>query len=403
MPYPFSTRTGPPWYDAIIIGGGLAGLVTAIELSKAGYRVLVLEKKQYPFHKVCGEYISHEVLDYLKSLGFDPYEYGAARITKLRVSTPSGKNIHAPLQLGGFGLSRFVMDEALQRLASHYGAKVLTGKRVTEVGCADGMCTVDTAGGEQYNTLLTIGCWGKRDLLDKKLDRAFISTHTGYLGVKYHIRTDYPADEIGLDNFPGGYCGISKIEGDRYNLCYLYQRNFSRNFKSIPELESAMLHQNPMLKSIFSQSDFVLPQPEVINEISFAPKRQVARNVLMCGDTAGLITPLCGNGMSMAIAGAQLLSSMIIESGALRSAHLSSVARAALERMYCKKWNQQFGRRLFWGRTIQRFFGSPQLSEIVLRGVHAVPAAERWLIRQTHGQQLKDSSNLLAKKGDLLP
>ena len=77
-----TTRGDNSWYDAVIVGGGLAGLVCAIELSRAGHRVLVLEKKTYPFHKVCGEYVSHEVLAYLQSLDIDPYAYGAARIGK---------------------------------------------------------------------------------------------------------------------------------------------------------------------------------------------------------------------------------------------------------------------------------------------------------------------------------
>jgi flavin-dependent dehydrogenase len=376
------------WYDAVIIGGGLAGLICAIELSRVGHRVLVLEKKHYPFHKVCGEYVSNEVLGYLQSLGFDPFDYGAARIHKLRVSTPSGKNMYASLQLGGFGLSRFVMDDALRRLAEQCGAKVMAGVRVTEVDCKDGYCITRTANGEQYKALLNIGTWGKRDTLDKKLERDFINSHTGYMGVKYHIRTNYPADEIGLDNFPGGYCGITKIEGDLYNLCYLYQRSFGSHFKSVPELEEAMLFQNPVLKDLFQQSEFVTAQPEVINEICFAPKQQVTHHVLMCGDTAGLITPLCGNGMSMAIAAARFLATTIIQSGILRRRSIPGDAREKLEQDYAKTWQKQFGRRLYWGRTIQRFFGEPRLSEVVLRTIHAVPAAERWLIRQTHGTPL---------------
>jgi flavin-dependent dehydrogenase len=378
-------------YDVIIIGGGLAGLVCSIELSRAGRRVVVLEKKAYPFHKVCGEYVSHEVLGYLQSLGFDPYEHGAARITRLRVSTPSGKNIYAPLSPGGFGLSRFVMDDALQSLAVQFGAQVITGARVTDVQNDNGRCIATTATGARFSALLTIGAWGKRDVLDKKLDRDFLKAHTGYLGVKYHIRADYPADEIGLDNFPGGYCGISKIEGDKYNLCYLYQRDYGGNFKTMAELEGAMLHRNPILKRIFTQSDFLLPQPEVINEISFSAKRQTDAHVLMCGDTAGLITPLCGNGMSMAIAAAKLLSEIILESGVLQSGPILPSARAALEQAYSRAWSRRFGHRLYWGRTIQRAFGAPRLSEIVLRFIHAIPAAERWLIDQTHGRPLDDA------------
>jgi len=61
--------------DIVIIGGGLAGLVNAIHLSKAGLKVLLIEKNEYPKHKVCGEYISNEVLSYLAYLGINPFDF----------------------------------------------------------------------------------------------------------------------------------------------------------------------------------------------------------------------------------------------------------------------------------------------------------------------------------------
>ena len=100
-------------YDVIIVGGGLAGLTAAILLSRQKKKVLVVEKKTYPFHKVCGEYVSNEVLPFLRSIGFDPFDYGATHISRLRISTPSGKNIVSPLGLGGFGLSRFTTEEEI--------------------------------------------------------------------------------------------------------------------------------------------------------------------------------------------------------------------------------------------------------------------------------------------------
>ncbi|TAE50818.1 MAG: FAD-dependent oxidoreductase, partial [Cytophagales bacterium] len=45
-------------YEVAIIGGGLAGLTNAILLANAGKKVILFEKNQYPFHRVCGEYIS---------------------------------------------------------------------------------------------------------------------------------------------------------------------------------------------------------------------------------------------------------------------------------------------------------------------------------------------------------
>ena len=104
-------------FNVIIIGGGLAGLSSAIHLSKENIRVLVIEKNAYPKHKVCGEYISNEVLPYLKFLEIDVFELGAQKINKFELSTPKNKLIKARLPLGGFGISRYTLDNALAKKA----------------------------------------------------------------------------------------------------------------------------------------------------------------------------------------------------------------------------------------------------------------------------------------------
>lgn len=72
------TLADPPiQFDVIIIGGGLAGLTSAIYLSKHKISVLIIEKNTYPKHKVCGEYVSNEVLPFLRFLDIDPILLGA--------------------------------------------------------------------------------------------------------------------------------------------------------------------------------------------------------------------------------------------------------------------------------------------------------------------------------------
>lgn len=375
-------------YEVIIIGGGLAGLTAAIMLSKAGKNVLLIEKGTYPSHKVCGEYVSNEVLSFLKHLGYDPFLHGAVPISKLRVSAPSGKNIRALLDLGGFGLSRYTFDHGLFQLATKSGATILTKTKVIEVNYSEDVFTVHTSADKYITAPLVIGSYGKRDTLDKQLNREFIQEHTGYLGVKYHIRTDYPADEIGLDNFDGGYCGISRVEGDKYNLCYLYRRKRNAIYKTIPDIEKHILAKNPVLKSIFSNAEFLFPKPEVINDFSFAPKSAVEDHILMCGDTAGLITPLCGNGMSMAIHASKILCDLILKLGIPEKGNITGDTRCRLEDEYKQQWRENFGLRLFWGRTMQSLFGSPTLSETAIRSLHAISPLEKMLISKTHGQSI---------------
>jgi flavin-dependent dehydrogenase len=333
--------------------------------------------------------VSNEVLGFLQSIGFDPYHYGASTISRLRISTPAGKNIFPKLDMGGFGMSRHKMDEALYRLALKYSVKVLEGTKVTEIAFLGNSFQVKTNTNETFTSKLVIGSYGKRDTLDKKLRRYFIQSHTGYLGVKYHVKTDYPIDEVGLDNFENGYCGIVKIEEDLYNICYLYKRSSRFNFNTIRELEENVLFKNQVIKNIFSNADFLFDQPEVINEISFAPKKLVEDHILMCGDSAGLITPLCGNGMSIAIHSAKLLSELILNSNILDGALIQLQERILLEENYRNVWNSNFSKRLFIGRSIQKIFGNPFLTGVGIHCIHAIPLLEKWIIAGTHGKSLE--------------
>ncbi len=369
-------------YDVAIVGGGLAGLTASILLADAGRSVLLIEKKSYPFHKVCGEYVSNEVLPFLKSIGFDPFSHGASAITKFRISTPAGRNIYMPLDLGGFGLSRYVMDDALYKLALQRGVKVITGARVKNLEFAENRFKIVTDELE-FSSDLAIGSYGKRDTLDKKFNRDFINDRTGYLGVKYHVRINYPLDEVGLDSFENGYCGIVKIEKDIYNLCYLYKR--TGDGKSIAELQEKVLFKNPVLKELFYNSEFIYEEPLAINEISFRKKTLTESNIIMCGDSAGLIAPLCGNGMSMAIHAARLLVSEIIKYSE-PGKKTNYVDREKLLQEYKVLWKAVFGTRLQVGRIMQGLFGNQHLTSFTLNSIHAIPYLQKWIMHKTHGK-----------------
>ena len=99
--------------NVVIVGGGLAGLTSALHLTQSGLRVTLIEKNPYPRHKVCGEYISNEVLPYLDYLGVDPFKFGAKKIDNFELSAVQGKSVFAELPLGGFSISRFQLDHLL--------------------------------------------------------------------------------------------------------------------------------------------------------------------------------------------------------------------------------------------------------------------------------------------------
>lgn len=365
--------------DVIIIGGGLAGLVSALELARRGHAVTLIERKTYPFHKVCGEYVSNEVRPYLESLGVDLAGLGATDITQFQFSSPSGKILNAPLDLGGFGISRYTLDFALYQLAEAAGVQFRLGRQVENVTFANDVFSVDLNDEQPLAARQVIGTFGKRTKLDRQLNRAFMQQPSPYIGVKYHVRMAFPTDLIALHNFHDGYCGMSAIEAGKFCVCYLTTRENLRQHGTIPAMERAILWQNPHLKTVFEAAEFLYDKPEVINEISFASKQAVEQHVLMAGDSAGLITPLCGNGMAMAIHGAKLVSQ-------LTDAFLrGQLTRSDLERQYKAGWRARFAQRLWVGRTVQKLFGDEWLSELAVMAFGAFKPMLREVMRQTHG------------------
>jgi flavin-dependent dehydrogenase len=363
----------------IIIGGGLAGLTSAILLQKGGFEVMLFEKKRYPFHRVCGEYISNEAMPFLRSLNISFTDLVPPQINRLLVTTESGRQLSTDLAMGGFGLSRFALDNLLFEEASRLGVAFLFEK-VSEITFKDNYFEI-TAESGVYLSPIAIAAHGKRSNLDQKLKRSFFYHRSPYLGVKYHIRTDLPPNIIRLDNFSGGYSGVCKIEDQKFNLCYLAKSANLKKHNGIPGLEEQVLYKNPLLKYLFKNSEFLYDKPEVINEISFEPKSLIENHLLFCGDSAGLITPLCGNGMAIALHSAKILSECII-----RSASKGMPDRQVLEQDYSARWKSEFALRLRSGRLIQQIFGSPMLSEIAVATLNNLPALNEIIIKRTHGK-----------------
>ena len=371
-------------YDLAIIGGGLAGLTLAIQGADAGYRVILFEKETYPFHKVCGEYISMESRDFLVRCGVPLADWSLPVIDRLQVSDTKGKLYDFKLPLGGFGVSRYQLDNALYQLAQQKGATILTSCKVNEVVYEKDGFTVQTHSGN-YTARVTAACFGKRSNLDIKWERDFTAGKPGklnnFIGVKYHVQYPQPADTISLHNFIDGYCGISRIENNICCLCYLTTaENLRRSGNSIPEMEKQLLSKNIQLKKIFESATNVYPQPLTISQVSFHPKRQVENHVLMLGDAAGMIPPLCGNGMSMAMHAGKIAFENIC---LLLSGQIN---RELLEKQYEVQWKHAFGLRLRAGRAVQYFFGGSVSTSFFLRTMHAFPQFSRMIIEQTHGK-----------------
>ncbi len=371
-------------WDLIIIGGGPAGTSLSILMARAGYEVLLLEKGHYPFQKVCGEYLSREALPYLDELKIPYQELSPPTIDHLRISSSKGSRLESELPLGGIGLSRSELDRMLAERARAEGVEIREGTRVRSVDLIGSAYNVSTRD-SKYEANEVVEAFGKdkppliprEEGTDKKRGKRGRGQDR-WVGIKYSVEGDLPDKRIELHSFPGGYAGLSRVEGERRG-CMSYLIDASR-LKEVgrKHAEWDLLRVNPSLDERLRSLHFP-EKPVGISDLLFGRKALKDEAGWYTGDAAASIPPFAGNGMSMAIEGAFLLAPHL-------KAHLEGkISEERAKSAYRKDREKLFKTRLRVGNALQRFFTNDGRMDFLIRCMAPFPSLTRSLIRMTHG------------------
>lgn len=376
-------------WDAAVIGGGPAGCSAAIRLAERGMKVVLFEAKTYPHDKMCGEFLSPECAGLLETLGVSQpvSRSGAVTIHTACLSAPDGATWEAHLPGAALGLSRKALDAILAEKARAVGVSVREGASVTAVrgNLKDGF-GIEV---RQRNLVkqdwarVVIGAHGKRGALDRALNRTFMHNRQPFIALKAHFHGPPIPGRIELHGFPGGYCGFSEIEGGAAVVCLLAHEDVFSRFRQTGRAADAfvawMQSQNPYLHAWLSQAERIHPRWISIAQVPFCAKNIVEQEVLMTGDAAGLIVPLAGNGISMALEGGMI-------AAVYTAAFLQREINAGELRVeYARRWNQQFGSRLRLGRMLQPLMLRPTALGGMLRLLRMLPPLGKYLVKNTRG------------------
>ncbi|MGD0097521.1 MAG: FAD-dependent oxidoreductase [Terracidiphilus sp.] len=299
--------------DNLVVGGGLAGSMTAIRLAAAGRSVTLLERERAAHHKVCGEFLSPEAVAYLRQAGVDPLALGAATILFLRLSSKH-RVAEAALPFTALSLSRFVLDESMLLRAAQSGCNVQRSAFVEELTIEGQMAKVQLRDGKSFCAKTAFLATGKHDL--RGWGRPATS-QSDFIGFKLHWRltpaqTDSLKDFIEVFLFSGGYGGLSLVENRVANLCLIVWRGAYRKIGGWAQLLACILGENRHLRQRLHGATALWKRPLAISPIPYGYLAPLHSSLWRVGDQTAVIPSFTGDGMSIALHSAALASEMFL-------------------------------------------------------------------------------------------
>jgi flavin-dependent dehydrogenase len=390
-------------FDAIIVGGGPAGASAAIHLAASGARVLLAERERFPREKLCGEFISPECLGHFARLGVleEMGRGGGARVSETIFYAPSGRGVSVPSAwFGGhegdaLGLSRAEMDARLLARAREAGVRVIEeaalaslvveGERVRGV-----RLHADGGGTRELRARVTLDATGRHRAVVRRAERE--------TGREEHERRDgrvplvaFKAHLAGARGaagvceiyfYPGGYGGLSPVERDLSNLCFIARARDVRACESDPErvLREVLMRNRRAARTLdgaAAQTRWLGVSLEGFGRHEPAP----FEGLLAVGDAAAFIDPFTGSGMLMALEGGELAARAVSNWLARGVEELGTLARE-----YRAAYDARFDARLRLCGLLRRAALAPTaLAEVSVVALGASAALRRRLARSTRG------------------
>jgi len=397
-------------YKIAVVGAGPAGTSLAIRLAEKNYKVVLIERELFPRHKLCGEFISPECWRHFRRLGVENemLAAGGERIVETVFYAASGKQIGVPSkwfdrnEAGALSLSRAVMDQRLLERAKAIGVEVSEESSVIglagDKNSVSGLKVRDRDGmAKEIVADLFVDATGRARVLGKMAEKQFHHRDNGetqkfqipnpksqipnrLVGFKTHLKNARPEKgtcEIYV--FRGGYGGLSRVENDLTNFCFLIRADVVREFSSdARQIIENVIFQNRRARAALENAvpvgDWLAVSVDGFGEKNLNP----ALNLFSVGDAGAFIDPFTGSGMLMAFEGAEILAEAIIEN--------SSTVRIAEE--YKTAHARKFRRRLFVCSLMRRAASSPTLAENLISLLSIGDLPRKLLARSTRPGEL---------------
>lgn len=296
-------------YDVIIVGGGPAGLATGIHFARADLSVLICEAKSFPVEKACGEGIMPTGVRLLENLGMgglaageDYYPFSGVRYIGKDGVTATGTFNEG----SGWGMHRRTLSEKLFLLAASFPQITVREKTRIQSIQENQQSVIARSDREEFETCLLIGADGLHSLvrsqsaLDQKQKPRFFRW-----GISKHFQIAPWSDWVEVYWSNGIEAYVTPLSSKEIGLAILWNQSCFHTHKNRNDLYASLLCKFPELAKRLGHIPSTGP---ILSAGSFLQRSTHAAKdrILLVGDAAGYVDAITGEGISLALAEAEL-------------------------------------------------------------------------------------------------
>ncbi len=383
--------------DVLIVGAGPAGCAAATYLARAGWRVLLVDRASFPRDKTCGDGLTPRAIAALEALGaLERIVSLAHRITGARLFSPSGHQLHVRFAehldglLPPFGLvvPRFRLDDALRMHAVAQGARFLGRYKATGPLPSPGEAgVVGLHKGRRRDLrarLVILATGASLPLLRAYgfLDRMppTVSAARGYWE---GVQGAEDAFEFYFDRrLRRGYAWLFPLGQGRANIGIGLFPSREERIGSAARLLPDFLEDHPVLRERLRRARLASPIKGYPLRTDFPHHPVVKPGVMLVGEACGLVNPVTGEGIDLALESGLLAARVADE--ALRA---EEIPHRSLAR-YQRALNDAFAGFFREMRFLLRVATGPRALDILIRKAACRPRLARTIIRINLGMTL---------------